>query len=163
MPRAAIDGTGKAKPDMIREVLEVDPDLPAPSVQAAVWDRFGGEVTAQEIAHVRKKMRQTEPAEAKPAATPKPRAANRRTRPKPAPVARKKPAAGAIRAKDFDAADVTVKQLSAILEVANEVGGLRRLNDALRTVMLLRGKVGAVDERQLAYALDFLARLTGRK
>jgi hypothetical protein len=58
---------------------------------------------------------------------------------------------------------LTVKQLSAILEVAEEVGGLRRLQESLRTVMVLRRKVGAVDEGQLAYALDFLAKLTGKK
>jgi hypothetical protein len=163
MPRADSDVSAKPKPEMIREVLTAEPDLAAAAVQAAVWDQFAGEVTAQEIAHVRKKMRQASAAETPPAARPKPRSASRRTRPKPGPVAHKKPAAGAIRAKDFDAADVTVKQLSAILEVANEVGGLRRLNDALRAVMLLRNKVGAVDERQLAVALDFLARLTRRK
>jgi hypothetical protein len=53
-----------------------------------------------------------------------------------------------------------VQQLSAILEVATEVGGLKRLREALATVAVLRNRVGAVDERQLAYALDFLARLT---
>lgn len=161
MPRADIDVNGKSKPEMIREVLEGDPDLATPTVQAAVWDRFSGEVTAQEILQVRKKMRQAGAVEPPKPPASKPRTANRRTRPKPAAAVRRK--AGVVRAKDFDSADVTVKQLSAILEVAEEVGGLRRLNDALKTVVLLRDKVGEVDERQLAYALDFLARVTRRK
>jgi hypothetical protein len=67
------------------------------------------------------------------------------------------------RAKDYAGAEVTVKQLSTILEVAEEIGGLRKLQESLRTVMLLRRKVGDVDEGQLAYALDFLAKLTGKK
>ena len=58
---------------------------------------------------------------------------------------------------------MTVKQLSAILEVAEEVGGLRKLQEALRTMLVLRAKVGDVDEHQLAFALDFLARLMGKK
>jgi hypothetical protein len=149
----------KSKSDMIRAVLNTDPTLAAPTVQAAVWDRFSGEVTAQEIARVRKKMRQAGSADADKAAVPKPRSASRRTGSKAAGRKKRDP----VRATDFEGADVTVKQLSAILEVAEEVGGLRRLHDALRTVMLLREKVGAVDERQLAYALDFLGRLTGRK
>jgi hypothetical protein len=157
MPRA--EDNGKPKSEMIREVLASDQNLATPSVQAAVWDRFGGEVTAQEIGQVRKKMRQSVVAQPKQHLTPKPRSVSRRTRRKSG--ARKK--AGPIRANDFDAAEVTVKQLSAILEVAEQVGGLRRLNDALQTVVLLREKVGAVDERQLVFALDFLSRVTGRK
>jgi hypothetical protein len=99
-----------------------------------------------------------------PAEAPRTEVAGRKTaeRPRAASARRKKRPACAIRLRDYAAADVTVKQLSAILEVADQVGGLRRLHDAIRTVMLLRDKVGEVDERQLAVALDFLARLTGR-
>jgi len=169
MPRDASGGHGKSKPEMIREVLEEAPDLPAPQIRATVWDRFGGEVTTQEIAHMRKKLRQGQNGTPEPAAPPpakaRPERAERKRvadRPLVETAARKKPPA-AIRARDFSAAEVTVKQLSAILEVAEQVGGLRRLHDALRTVLLLREKVGDVDERQLTYALDFLGRLTGKK
>jgi hypothetical protein len=164
MPGDENGGQGKSKPEMIRDVLEGDPDLPAPKIRAAVWDRFGGEVTTQEIAHVRKKMRQSTAA-APPVEAPRTEVASRKSadRAKNAAPGRKKKPAAAIRARDYAAADVTVKQLSAILEVAEQVGGLRRLHEAIRTVMLLRDKVGDVDERQLAVALDFLARLTGRK
>lgn len=149
MPRGDGGGQGMSKPAMIQDVLTEAPDLPAPKVRSAVWERFGGEVTTREIARVRQKLRQ---ARAEPAPPP---AAE--------PARRKKAAPAAIRAKDYTGAEVTVQQLSAILEVATEAGGLKRLRDALATVTLLRGRVGDVDERQLAYALDFLARLTGGK
>jgi hypothetical protein len=163
------------KPEMIRAVLRDNPDLPAPQVQTTVYERYGGAVTTREVAQVRKKLRQ-------PDATPEPApAAPRTTRakkppavaesPAPAeeetpaeePAPRKRSEAKKPRATDYARADVTVKQLSAILAVAEEVGGLKRLREAVRTVALLRGKVGDVDERQLAYALDFLADVTGRK
>jgi hypothetical protein len=163
MPRDDTAGQGKSKPEMIRSVLEADADMAATTVQAAVWEQFGGEVTAREIAAERKKLRQVEAPPAETPRPPKPRAAERRDRPKAVAGPRKKSAAGSVRAKDFGAADVTVKQLSAILEVANDVGGLRRLGDAVATVARLREKAGHMDERQLAYALDFLTRLTGRK
>src|SRR5262245_41348306 len=116
MPREATGGHGKSKPEMIRDVLEESPDLPAPRIRAAVWDRFGGEVTAQEIARVRKKMRESQngmpasepqpPSEAAPADRKRPHTARRAE----SPPRKKSPAA--IRARDFAGADVTVKQLS---------------------------------------------------
>jgi hypothetical protein len=166
MPQESSGGQGKSKPEMIRDVLADDPDLPAPKVRTAVWDRFAGEVTTQEITRERKKMRQADPPKHEaPYAAPRANAPDRKTAERPRrsdkPVRNK--AAGPIRARDFAAADVTVKQLSAILEVAEQAGGLRRLHEAVRTVMLLREKVGTIDERQLAVALDFLAKLTGRR
>jgi hypothetical protein len=165
MARDAGGGQGKSKPEMIREVLEESPELTAPRVRTAVWERYGGEVTTQEIARVRQKLREARaedrPAEKPPAAPPrKPREARHRS--PEGPSRRTKTPKPDIRSKDFADAQVTVQQLSAILEVADEVGGLRRLREALDTVLRLRAKVGEVDERQLAYALDFLARLTGR-
>lgn len=176
MPRVRGGAEGMPKPEMIRAVLRDNPDLPAPQVQATVYERYGGAVTTREVAQVRKKLRQ-------PDATPEPApAAPRTTRAKKAPpvaedlpvpvedeapieepAPRKRSEAKRPRATDYARADVTVKQLSAILAVAEEVGGLKRLREAVRTVALLRGKVGDVDERQLAYALDFLADVTGRK
>ncbi len=172
---------GKPKPEMIREVLQDAPGMPARQVQSAVWERFGGEVTTREIAQVRRKLREAGAGPAAPEPRPvekampstaradrDPEAAEKPAR-KPAkspeaaaaPVRRKR--AAGVRARDFAGADVTVQQLSAILEVADKVGGLRRLQEALQTVMLLREKVGDVDEGQLASALDFLGRLTGAK
>src|SRR5439155_6662547 len=122
MPRDATGGQGMSKPEMIQEVLTDAPDLPAPKVRAAVWDRYGGEVTAREIAGMRKKLRQpAEHADAAPRAKPRPEVAERKPaarvrRRRLSHTARKKGAAGAVRAKDFKAAEVTVKQLSAILE-----------------------------------------------
>ncbi len=180
MPKTDGVGQGKSKPEMIREVLSEQPNVPAPAIRSAVWERFGAEVTTQEIAQVRKKLRQAEAPEVAVAARPEspPRTKPVRERPSPpkesatmkrepakkAPAGeqpRKKVAPADFRAKDFDSAEVTVKQLSAILEVAEEVGGLRKLQEALRTMMVLRDKVGSVDEHQLAFALDFLARLMG--
>src|SRR5205085_10867086 len=75
MARDADGGQGKSKPEMIREVLEESPDLTAPRVRTAVWERYGGEVTTQEIARVRQKLResraQDRPAEKPPAAPPR--------------------------------------------------------------------------------------------
>src|SRR5437899_9692438 len=114
MPRDAGGGQGKSKPEMIREVLEEDPGLSSPRVRAAVWERYGGEVTAPEIARARQKLRQ---AQAPPVAVEPPPA---RAKPRPRKAAR--PAASApkrpagVRAKDFAGAEVTVQQLSAMLE-----------------------------------------------
>jgi hypothetical protein len=156
MPRDRGGRDGMPKPEMIREVLEQDPKLPTRQVQSAVWERFGGEVTPREIASVRRKLRQTPAAE--PPAPAVPSAARQGPRKPP----RKKRAAG-VRAGDFAGAEVTVGQLSAILEVAQEVGGLRRLREAVQTAAMLRERVGAVDDRQLAVALDFLGRVTGKE
>lgn len=174
MPRVSGGKEGMPKPEMIRAVLRENPDLPAPQVQTTVYERYGGAVTTREVAQVRKKLRQTD-------AAPEPApAAPRTTRAKKVPIIEEPPVpveeapieeptpkkradTKKARATDYTRADVTVKQLSAILAVAEEVGGLKRLREAVRTVALLRGKVGDVDERQLAYALDFLADVTGRK
>ncbi len=159
MPRDRDGREGKPKPQMIREVLEEKPDLPTRRVQAAVWERYGGEVTPREIAQVRRKLRreQTPPPEEAPAEAVAPAAGPPRKR--SAKARRRRPAPAA----DAAGAEVTVRQLSAILEAAGEVGGLRRLREAVHTVALLRERVGDVDDRQLAAALDFLARVTGRK
>src|SRR5947207_15960525 len=121
MPRGDGGGQGKSKPEMIRDVLSETPDLPAPKVRAAVWERFGGEVTTQEIARVRQKLRQAqaEP-EPPPAPAAEPARPAPRKRPRAAavePVPRKKSPPAAIRSKDYAGAEVTVQQLSAILEV----------------------------------------------
>src|SRR5215203_88908 len=136
MPRDANDGDAKSKPAMIREVLTGDLDLPTPKVQAAVWERFGGEVTAQEIARERKKLKPTAgPGTSSPLAeTPMPKPVRRPKAEKAKPAPRcKRPGGGSVRANDFGAGEVTVTQLAAILEVADEVGGLRRLRDAVAT------------------------------
>src|SRR5437899_12951551 len=122
MPRDAGGGQGKSKPEMIREVLEEDPGLSSPRVRAAVWERYGGEVTAPEIARARQKLRQ---AQAPPVAVEPPPPAKAKPKPRQPAAAPKRPAG--VRAKDFASAEVTVQQLSAMLEVAEEVGGLRRL------------------------------------
>jgi hypothetical protein len=165
MPR--VDGTeqGVSKSDMIAQVMAGQLEMPAPRIRAAVWRQFGAEVTTQEIAQARKKLRQAqapagpvkEPAKDMPKKKPE---AAAKVQPDERPP--KKAAPARVRARDYAGADVTVKQLSAILEVAEQVGGLGALREALRTMMLLRDKVGNVDQQQLAFALDFLARLTGK-
>lgn len=181
MARDSRGGNGKSKPELITEVLTEDPGRPTPKVQSAVWERFGEAVTAREIAAARRKLREitataTPPTPAEPVTPAAPTAARVRKERvrtmKPAPNGdtpsakpRKKP-----RPKlslpptpDPGAAEVTVGQLSAILDVAQEVGGLRRLQEAVRAMLLVRERVGDVDERQLAFALDFLTRLTGKR
>jgi hypothetical protein len=167
-----------SKPAMIRAVIGGHLDLPSAEVRAAVWERFEAEVTTQEVAQVRKKLRQAtaENGQASVVATetppPKPDSRGKaRTKDLPqepaagAPAQARRPSKAAtpgFRAKDFAGAAVTVQQLSAILEVAAEAGGLRKLRESLRTVVRLRAAVGDVDESQLATALDFLAKLTGK-
>jgi hypothetical protein len=143
---------------MIQEVLEEKPDLSTRRVQAAVFERYGGEVTPREVAQARRKLRQAlaaPPDEGPPPAeTPAPK---KEPRKKPVRI-KKKRAAPPV---DVTAgANVTLPQLSAILAVAEEAGGLRRLGEAVRTVQHLREQVGEVDDRQLAAALDFLGRVT---
>jgi hypothetical protein len=164
MPRNRDGHEGKPKPEMIREVLEEKPDLPTRRVQAAVWERYGGEVTPREVAQVRRKLRQEQapPPEEAPAAeavAPAARPPRKRAARTKQPPRRRRSAP----AEDAAAAEVTVRQLSAILEAAGEAGGLRRLREAVRTVLLVRERVGDVDDRQLAAALDFLDQVTGRK
>src|SRR3954464_2273620 len=103
MPRGDGGGPERSKPEMIRDGLSETPDLPAPKVRAAVWERFGGEVTTQEIARVRQKLRQSEAAPEPPAPTPPPArpAARKRAKvPAAAPAPRKKAAPAGIRSKD---------------------------------------------------------------
>jgi hypothetical protein len=159
MPRDRDGRQEKPKPQMIQEVLEEKPDLSTRRVQAAVFERYGGEVTPREVSQARRKLRQAlaaPPDEGPPAAeVPAPK---KEPRKRPAKAKRKRAAAGPI---DVTAgATVTLPQLSAILAVAEEAGGLRRLGEAVRTVVLLREKVGEVDDRQLAAALEFLGRVT---
>ena len=158
MPRERDGRQEKPKPLMIQEVLEEKPDLSTRRVQAAVWERYGGEVTPREVAQARRKLRQA--LAAPPDEGPPPIA-------EPAP--RKEPRKRSARAKKRRAAppvdvtagaDVTLPQLSAILSVAEEAGGLRKLREAVRLVLHLREQVGDVDDRQLAAALDFLGRVT---
>ena len=158
MPRDRNGRQEKPKPQMIQEVLEEKPDLSTRRVQAAVFERYGGEVTPREVSQARRKLRQAlaaPPDEGPPAAE------------EPAP--KKEPSRRAARVKKKRAAtpvdaaagaNVTLPQLSAILAVAEQAGGLRRLGEAVRTVVLLREQVGDVDDRQLAAALDFLGRVT---
>src|SRR5436305_6721457 len=105
MPRGDGGGQGKSKPEMIRDVLRETPDLPAPKVRAAVWERFGGEVTTQEIARVRQKLRQAQtvpepppPPAAEPA---RPAVRKRAKAPAAAPAPRKKASPPGIRSKDY--------------------------------------------------------------
>jgi hypothetical protein len=185
MPREQGGGPAATKPEMIAAVIGGDVDRPAAEVRAEVWERYEQEVTTQEIARVRKKLRQDQAGAADGSAASRPAAVaepppERPKKSKPAKARAKEPAperksadAGkprakgaprkrpaGIRAKDFAGAAVTVQQLSAILEVADETGGLGRLREALGVVALLRERVGGADERQLAYALEFLERLT---
>src|SRR5437763_13224899 len=114
MPRGDGGGPEMSKPEMIRDVLRETPDLPAAKVRAAVWERFGGEVTTQEIARVRQKLRQSEAAPEPPPAPPpapaRPAARKRAKAPAPVPAPRKKAAPVAIRSKDYAGAEVTVQQ-----------------------------------------------------
>ena len=157
MPRDRDGRQEKPKPQMIQEVLEEKPDLSTRRVQAAVFERYGGEVTPREVAQARRKLRQAltaPPDEGPPAEEPAPKP----PRKKPARAKKKRTAAPPV---DTTAgAQVTLQQLSAILAVAEEAGGIRRLREAVRTVLLLREQVGEVDDRQLAAALDFLGRVT---
>src|SRR4051794_33951482 len=118
MPPAANDEPAKSKSDMIREVLDGTADLPATEVQATVWERFGGEVTAREIARERKKLRQADASGKQIPSPAKPRVRAAAPVRKRGPAAPRQKPGGPVRAKDFMAADVTVKQLSAILEAA---------------------------------------------
>jgi hypothetical protein len=179
MPRGHVAVQERSKGELIAEVLGGNLDMPTANVRAAVWRRFGAEVTAREIAQVKQRLRKAEAGEESRTPGPPAESPGRErkaeavdvTKEKPEPAKKaaadgspqKKAPPPRIRAKDFAGAEVTVKQLSAILEVAEAAGGLRKLQEALRVVMQLRDKVGDVDERQLAFALDFLARLTGRK
>ena len=158
MPRDRNGQQEKPKPEMIHEVLEEKPDLSTRRVQAAVWERYGGEVTPREVAQARRKLRQalTAPPDEgpPPVEEPAPKAPRKR------PIRGKKKRAAAPLVDDTAGAKVTLPQLSAILAVAEEAGGIRRLREAVRTVLLLREQVGDVDDRQLAAALDFLGRVT---
>jgi hypothetical protein len=194
-------GREQSKFDMIQAVMGDHLAMPTPEVRAVVWERYEAEVTAQEIAQARKKLRQA-PAPARESAQVTPKegrmsSPKRRQQSEPigtveSPVREhdgseaalvKKPArpkrsaapvGGAaaapstavpaeFRAKDYAGADVTVQQLSAILEVAEEVGGLRQLRESLKTVLLLRERAGDIHPDQLGYALDFLTKLMGRQ
>lgn len=160
MPRVRDGQQEKPKSEMIREVLEEKPDLSTRRVQAAVWERYGGEVTPREVSQGRRKLRQdlAAPQEDTPPSPPPP-APKMLPKKKPERVAKKRPAAEPP-VDDSAGAEVTVKQLSAILTVAEEAGGIKRLREAVRTVQLLREQVGDVNDRQLAAALDFLGRVT---
>jgi hypothetical protein len=201
MPGVSRSGQDHSKLDMILAVMGDHSGMPTPEVRAVVWERYEAEVTAQEIAQARKKLRQT-PAPAGESAQVTPKEARmsspkrwqksdlaeavespvrendgggaapvkKPARPKrsAAPVGEAKTSAPSttvpaeFRAKDYAGAEVTVQQLSAILEVAEEIGGLRQLRESLRTVMLLREKAGDIHPDQLACALDFLTKLMGR-
>jgi hypothetical protein len=202
MPGVSRNGREQSKLDMIQAVLGDHLAMPTAEVRAVVWERFEAEVTAQEIAQARKKLRQTPASAGEPApVTPKEARMSQSKRPqkseptqavespvpendgdgappvkKPArpkrlaaPVGKANPSAqltpipAEFRAKDYAGADVTVQQLSAILEVAEEIGGLRQLRESLRTVMMLREKAGDIHPDQLACALDFLTKLMGRQ
>ena len=58
MPRDRNGRQEKPKPQMIQEVLEEKPDLSTRRVQAAVFERYGGEVTPREVSQARRKLRQ---------------------------------------------------------------------------------------------------------
>src|SRR5688572_24891522 len=96
MPRDSGGGQGKSKPEMIREVLEEDPETPAPRIRAAVWERYGAEVTTQEVAQVRKKLRQAQappgPVEAAVMDPPRKKPERPKKAAPPADAPRKKPA-----------------------------------------------------------------------
>ncbi|HET6574682.1 MAG TPA: hypothetical protein VFG68_13830 [Fimbriiglobus sp.] len=156
MPRDRDGRQEKPKPQMIREVLEEKPDLSTRRVQAAVWERYGGEVTPREVAQARRKLRQAlaAPPDEGPPAEPAPKSPRKR------PARAKKKRASAPLVDDAAAGDVTMRQLAAIHAAAEEAGGLRKLREAVRVVLLLREQVGDVDDRQLAAALDFLGRVT---
>jgi hypothetical protein len=157
MPRERNGRPEKPKPQMIQEVLEEKPDLSTRRVQAAVWERYGGEVTPREVAQARRKLRQAlaAPPDEGPPPTAEPAPKGPRKRP-----ARGKKKRAAPLVVDDAAGDVTMRQLSAIHAAAEEAGGLRKLREAVRMVLHLREQVGDVDDRQLAAALDFLGRVT---
>src|SRR5438105_8797070 len=58
MPSHATDRHEPTKTDLIREVLAADPGASTPKVRAALFRRFGAEVTTAEVAQVRRKLRQ---------------------------------------------------------------------------------------------------------
>ncbi|HVK18470.1 MAG TPA: hypothetical protein VM533_16160 [Fimbriiglobus sp.] len=147
----------KPKPEMIQEVLDEKPDLSTRRVQAAVFERYGGEVTPREVSQARRKLRQALAAPPDEGPPPAEEPAPKPPRKRPARVKKKRAAPPVDAAAG---ANVTLPQLSAILAVAEQAGGLRRLGEAVRTVVLLREQVGDVDDRQLAAALDFLGRVT---
>jgi hypothetical protein len=159
MPRDRNGRQETPKPQMIHEVLEEKPDLSTRRVQAAVFERYGGEVTPREVAQARRKLRQalTAPPDEgpPPAAEPTPKKSPRKQ-----PARGKKKRAAPPPVDDAAGAGVTLPQLSAIFAVAEEAGGIRRLREAVHTVLTLREQVGEVDDRQLAAALDFLGRVT---
>src|SRR5262249_7341640 len=70
MPVGAREEIGLSNEEMIARVLKADPGLPTPEVRAVVWERYEGEVTAAEIARVRKRLR---PGDAKRSTGRKPR------------------------------------------------------------------------------------------
>jgi hypothetical protein len=156
MPRDRDGRPEKPKPLMIREVLEEKPDLSTRRVQAAVWERYGGEVTPREVAQARRKLRQA--LAALPDEGPPTEPAPKPSRKRPARARKKRTVAPLV--DDAIAGDVTMRQLDVIHAAAEEAGGLRKLREAVRTVLLLREQVGDVDDRQLAAALDFLGRIT---
>lgn len=158
MPRDRDGRQETPKPQMIHEVLEEKPDLSTRRVQAAVFERYGGEVTPREVAQARRKLRQA--LAAPPDEGPPPAEEPAPKTPRKRPARSKKKRAAAPPADDTAGAAVTIQQLSAILAVAEEAGGIRRLREAVHTVLMLREQVGEVDDRQLAAALDFLGRVT---
>src|SRR5215475_10519252 len=59
MPGVSRGRRDQSKLDMIQAVLGDHSGMPTAEVRAVVWERYEAEVTAQEIAQARKKLRQT--------------------------------------------------------------------------------------------------------